>query len=252
MTNNLKIFIGNWKMYGDISSLKILRRINTFLNTKKSKMRPRVIMCIPSILLYPFSKYLKNSKVSFGAQNCHEIDSYGPFTGSISAKMLKKAGAKYVIIGHSENRIEGDDQKKINKKIKSAQRQNLSVIYCIGENLTQQKKKLTFKILKKQINSIFLHKINLNKLIIAYEPTWAIGSGNIPRAEELKKIFSFIKTIIKNKIKSKKIPKILYGGSVNNSNIVSFLTIKDCDGFLIGGASLSSKKFIDIIKKCYK
>lgn len=239
-------------MYGDISSLKILKRINTFLNSKKSKMHPKIIMCIPSILLYPFSKYFKNSKLSLGAQNCHEIDNNGPFTGSISAKMLKKAGAKYVIIGHSENRLDDNDQKKINKKIKSAQRQNLSVIYCIGENLIQQKKKLTFKVLKKQINSIFLIKPNLNKLIIAYEPTWAIGSGNIPKSTELIRIFSFIKSILKKKIKSKRTPKILYGGSVNTSNIVSFLTIKDFDGFLIGSASLSSKKFIDIIKKCYK
>jgi len=239
-------------MYGDVKSLKILKKINIFLNSKQNKIHPKVIMCVPSILLYPFSKYLKNSKLSFGAQNCHEIDSYGPYTGSISAKMIKKTGAKYVIVGHSDNRLAGDNQTQINRKIKSAQKQNLTVIYCIGENLTQQKKKLTFQILKKQINSVYFNRLNFNKLIIAYEPIWAIGSGKIPKTKELKKVFAFLKSILKNKIKNKKIPKILYGGSVKTSNIVSFSSIKDLDGFLIGGASLSSKKFIDIIKKYYK
>ena len=158
--------------------------------------------------------------------------------------MLKNVGAKYVIIGHSENRLEGENDKLINKKIKSATKTGLKVIFCIGETLSEKRKKITKKVLSKQIK-IGLNKIKKkNNLIIAYEPVWAIGSGLIPKQIDLLETINFIKTKVNNL-------KVLYGGSVNPKNIKELKNITNLDGFLVGGASQDSKKFIDIIKKTY-
>ena len=153
-------------------------------------------------------------------------------------------GAKYVIIGHSENRNLGETDRLINTKIKSALESGLKVIFCIGETLQQKKKKFTRKVLRKQM-SLGLEKINNKKdVIIAYEPVWSIGTGRTPKTKELFEIINFIK-------KENKKYKILYGGSVNTKNINELKIVKNIDGFLIGGASQDTKKFIDIIKKTY-
>ena len=162
--------------------------------------------------------------------------------------MLKKIGAEYVILGHSENRNEGETNLIIKKKNESALNQKLKVIFCIGETLKQKNKGKTFSVLKKQLIQSIDKKINSKKIIIAYEPIWSIGTGKIPKPNELNKIFKFIK----NQFKRKYCPTVLYGGSVNSNNIKIFSTITCIDGFLIGGASQSSKKFIDIIKNYYK
>jgi len=253
MTNKLVYFVGNWKMFGDFSSIKILKNLNKFsLKFKKPRNRYKVIICVPNTLIHFFSTKYKLKNILLGGQNCHQGYSNGPFTGSVSASMLKKAGAKYVILGHSDNRAEGDSPKIIQQKIHSSLSRNLNVIFCIGENLSEKRKNKTFSILKKQIQgSIYKLKKN-NKIIFAYEPIWSIGTGLVPQKSHLKKIFKFLKNEIKKKYKLNKFPTILYGGSVTDSNIRSFSSISEIDGFLIGGASLSSKKFIDIIKNYYK
>ena len=158
--------------------------------------------------------------------------------------MLKNVGAKYVIIGHSENRQNGENDKILNLKISSALESKLKVIFCIGETLKEKRKKITKRILTKQID-IGLKKIkNKKDIIIAYEPVWAIGTGLTPNNVELHEIINFIKK------KLKKI-KVLYGGSVNPKNINVLKNINNIDGFLIGGASQNPNKFIDIIKKTY-
>ena len=160
--------------------------------------------------------------------------------------MLKNIGANYVIIGHSENREKGENNKLINKKIQSALKAKLKVIFCIGESLAEKRKKRTQIILSKQIK-IGLNKIkNKSNIFIAYEPIWAIGTGVVPKKEDLLKTIDFIK----NKFKDKS-PKILYGGSVNPQNIKNLKEINNIDGFLIGGASQNVNKFIDIVKKTY-
>ena len=139
------------------------------------------------------SKKLKFTNIEVGAQNCHENVSYGAFTGSVNSKMLKSVGAKYVIIGHSENRQEGETNKLINLKIKSALNSNLKVIFCIGETIQEKRKKNTKKVLTKQIK-LGLHKVKKdNKILIAYEPIWAIGTGLIPKSNELFDTINFIK-----------------------------------------------------------
>ena len=190
------------------------------------------------------SKKLRGSNIEVGAQNCHEQDVYGAFTGSVNSSMLKSVGAKYIIIGHSENRQAGETDKSINLKIKSALKSRLSVIFCIGETLKAKRKKITKSVLNKQIKAGLKNIKNNKKIIIAYEPVWSIGTGIIPKSDDLFKTISFIK-------KEKKNYKVLYGGSVNPKNINQLKSINNIDGYLIGGASQDPKKFIDIIKKTY-
>ena len=253
MTNKLKYFIGNWKMFGDLGSFKIINKVNEFSHESKNlPEKKKIILCVPSTLIHFFNKKLKSKFISLGVQNCHYHQGYGSFTGSINASMLKKAGAKYIILGHSENRADGETNYLIKKKIISALKQKLNIIYCIGETLKEKNKGKTFSILREQMKSSLEKKFNINKIIFAYEPVWSIGTNKIPKMDKLKKTIEFIKSDFKKNFKTKKTPKVLYGGSVSDKNIRLFSSISQIDGFLIGGASQSSKKFIDIIINYYK
>jgi len=245
MTNNI-YFIANWKMYGSTSSLNTLNRLINLSKLKKYN-KAKIIYFPPFTLIKDFIKKFSKTKVSVGAQNCHEIEDYGPFTGSISPKMLKELGCKFVILGHSENRTSGESDHDINKKIHSALNKNLKIIFCIGETLIEKRKKLTHSILKKQINRGLKGVRNFKNILIAYEPVWSIGTGVTPKDKELEMNVAKINKLISKRTKFK-LP-ILYGGSVNNKNISSLKNIIGISGFLIGSASQSSKKFIDIIKK---
>ena len=245
MTNKYMYFIANWKMFGDLRTLNSLDSVIKFSkNNKNTKIR--IIYCPPNILIRPLSKRLKKTNLEVGAQNCHESENYGAFTGHVNSKMLKNVGAKYVILGHSENRQSGETDKLINSKIKSAVKSKLKVIFCIGETLSEKRKKRTNKVLAKQIHNGLKSINDTSNIIIAYEPVWSIGTGLIPKSNDLLNSISFIK----NKFR-KKTPKVLYGGSVNSKNIAQLKDISVIDGFLIGGASQNSKKFIDIIKKTF-
>jgi triosephosphate isomerase len=245
MTNKYMYFVANWKMFGNLKSINTLDKVIKFSKSKEIN-KGRLIYCPPYTLITTFFKKFKNCLIDIGAQNCHESDDYGPHTGFINPRMIKSVGANYVILGHSENRKKGETDKLINHKIKSAIKAKLIVIFCIGETLTEKKRGKTRSILSKQIN-LGLDKIKKkSNIFIAYEPIWSIGTGNIPKSNELEKTIEFIK----NKFKGKS-PKILYGGSVNPKNISDLKRIKNLNGFLIGGASQSSKKFIDIVKKTY-
>ena len=244
MTNKYMYFIGNWKMFGGLNSLNSLHRVIKFYKGFKKNRFIKIIYCPPSTLIRPMSKKLKDSRIEVGAQNCHENENYGAFTGSINSKMLKDVGAKYVIIGHSENRQRGESNKKINNKIKSVLKSGLKVIFCIGETSQEKRKKKTYQVLNNQIKTGLDKVKNKKNIIIAYEPVWSIGTGLIPKSNELIKIITFIKKRYKNL-------KVLYGGSVNSKNINELKLIENIDGFLIGGASQDAKKFIDIIKKTY-
>ena len=245
MTNNM-FFIANWKMFGDIRSVNSTKKVIKFSKNKKYK-RAQIIYCPPYTLLEKFLKITKKSKIKIGAQNCHYSQRPGPFTGSISANLIKSIGANYVIIGHSENRISGDNNHTINLKIKSALKEKLKVIFCIGETLNEKRRNKTNLVLKNQITR-GLKNIKNNNIIFAYEPVWSIGTGVIPTNNSLKKQILNIKKIINTFYKIKN-PKIIYGGSVNSKNIIELKKISLINGFLIGGASQNTKNFIDIIKK---
>ena len=243
------IFVANWKMHGIFSDISKVKIVSKLLKNKKYK-KLKVVYCPPFTLLKSFSDHYKNTKISVGAQNCYYKSEFGPYTGSINAKLIKNSGAKYVILGHSESRSDGETDKIINHKINAALKENLSIIFCIGETSAEKKKKFTFKVLKKQLHVGLKNIKYLNNIIIAYEPVWSIGSGMVPKMEELQKNVKDIKNILK-RLKFKKSLKILYGGSVNSKNVNELDSVKNIDGFLVGGASQDAKKFIDIIKKTY-
>ena len=247
MTNKIRYFIANWKMYGDLASLKSIKNVIKFSRLSKSK-KFKIIYCPPYTLLSDFVDTLKKSSIETGAQNIHENYDFGAHTGFINSKMLKNLGVKYVIIGHSENRTLGEAHKQINKKILSAIKSKLNVIFCIGETSFQRKNKKTNIILKKQIMNGLKGIGKKCKIIVAYEPVWSIGTGVVPNNLELEKNIKFIKSIISKKFNNY---KILYGGSVSPNNIKKLNMIDLLDGYLIGGASQSSKKLIDIIKKTF-
>ena len=245
MTNKYMYFVANWKMYGNLSSLNTLDKVIKFSKSKEIK-GGRLIYCPPNTLISSFSKKFKNCQIGIGGQNCHESKNYGAHTGCVNSRMLKDIGAHFVIIGHSESREKGDNDKLINLKIKSALDAKLKVIFCIGETLNEKKKRNTHSVISKQIKIGLKDIRDKSKIFIAYEPIWAIGSGLIPKPQDLFKTVEFIKSKFKVKI-----PKVLYGGSVNPHNIKNLREINNIDGFLIGGASQNAKKFIDIVKKTY-
>ena len=247
----MRYFIGNWKMFGIPNSINILNKINKFNSKDKNRNKYRVIITPPYTLIESFSKYFKNKKISIGSQNCYQKDQFSSNTAAVSPYMLRSVGAKYTLIGHSDNRGEGDTDLMLKDKVEFALKNNLKVVFCIGENKSEKKNNRTLAVLKKQLTNVLEKKFNKNNIIVAYEPIWSIGTGKIPGAEELKKTTVHIKKILKNIFK-KNSPAVLYGGSVDGTNVELFKQITEIDGFLIGGASKSSKKFIDIIKNYYR
>lgn len=195
----------------------------------------KLVLCPPSIYLDMFDK----SGYELGVQ---DISSFmdKTITGEIEATQVKSMGAKYVIVGHSERRIY---RHEINidfiNKINNAVENGLNVIYCIGETLNEKENGRTYEVLEKQISEV-LNNVEIKNIMIAYEPVWAIGTGKVPEADEIKENIKFINDIIMENYEEKL--DILYGGSVNDTNIGELCTIKGLNGFLVGGASLDPNK----------
>ena len=246
----MKYFIGNWKMFGVPKSINILHKINYYYSKDKNRGKYRVIITPPYTLIESYAKYFKKKKIIIGSQNCYQKDQFSSNTAAISPYMIKRVGAKYTLVGHSDNRSEGDTNEMLKNKVHFAVKNNLKVVFCIGENKKEKKNKKTFSVLKKQLSKVLEKKFNKNNIIVAYEPIWSIGTGKIPSKNELEKTAIYIKKVLKDIFK--KSPAVLYGGSVDSSNVEMFKKIREIDGFLIGGASKSSKKFIDIIKNYYR
>ena len=247
----MRYFIGNWKMFGVPKSINIIDKINYFYSADKNQGKYRVIITPPFTLIETFSKKFKNKKISIGAQNCYHKDPYSSNTAAISPFMIKSVGSKYTLVGHSDNRSEGDTDTMLKAKVQIALKYNLKVVFCIGENKRDKKNNKTINVLRNQLTRVLSKKFKIKNIIVAYEPIWSIGTGKIPSAVELKKTVFHIKKILREIFKQKS-PPVLYGGSVDGNNISMFKEIKEIDGFLIGGASKSSKKFIDIIKNYYR
>ena len=246
----MRYFIGNWKMFGVPKSMNILNKINSFASRDKNKNKYQLIITPPFTLIESFAKYFKNKKIIIGSQNCYQKDQFSSNTAAVSPYMIKCVGGQYTLIGHSDNRAEGDTESMLKNKVKFALKNNLKVVFCIGENKSQKKNKKTFNVLRKQLK-VLEKKFNNKNIIVAYEPIWSIGTGKIPNKEDLLKTTIHIKKVLKGIFKQKS-PAVLYGGSVDENNVEMFTQIKEIDGFLIGGASKSSKKFIDIIKNYYR
>ena len=248
-----KIVAGNWKMNKNYEDgLALTSEIVNMLADESVNECDVVISC-PFIHLKSLSQLVANSSNIFIAgQNCHQENS-GAYTGEISAAMVKSTGAEYVILGHSERRLyAGETEELLKKKVDTALLNNLKPIFCIGETKDQRESGEYFSILKEQLSGALYHlsKEDFSKLILAYEPVWAIGTGLTASPEQAQEVHQFIRKEIENHFVENiaLTISILYGGSCNPTNAKSLFTQKDIDGGLIGGASLKSRDFVDIIK----
>lgn len=229
----MKIIAVNFKM--NLTKTEI----DNYLNTIKGKIDKNVIFFPSDIYLNDFSSYLT------GSQNISFIEK-GAVTGDISIIQLLDMNIKYTLIGHSERRLYFNDNNYISSKIRLALLNKITPILCIGENLEEYQKKVTFKKLTKQIDEAFLtnNSILNDSLIVAYEPIWSIGTGNILDNKTIVEVIDFIKKYILNNYKLNL--KVIYGGSVNLNNI-SNLESLNLDGYLIGNACLDPNKFLELI-----
>jgi len=246
-----KVIAGNWKMNNDLSESQSLisKLVNDLSNEKISC---DVIVCPPFTSLSKANSLLKNSVIKLGAQNMY-FEENGAFTGEISASMLKSTGCEYVILGHSERRtIFGETDQVINKKIIKALQSGLLPIFCVGETLKERESDETNNIIKRQITEGLknITSDDMKKIIVAYEPVWAIGTGKTASPQQAEDVHAFIRGLVKslytNEIAEELV--IQYGGSVKPDNAKELLSQKDIDGALVGGACLKSESFIGIIK----
>lgn len=245
---NKVLIIGNWKMNPRThkQAEQLLKMINKNLN--KSMDTSEIVVCPPFIYLKPAIKILK-TKVKFGVQNCHWKQA-GAYTGEISPAMIKDSGCKYVIIGHSERRkYFKETDSAINKKVLAAINEGLKVILCVGEKENQNMASVVKKQLQQGLAGV--SRIQAEKLIVAYEPVWAIGSGNPCSADKALEAKLFIKKTISNiygRNLGDKLP-IIYGGSVNSKIVKKYIKQARMNGLLIGGASLDAREFVNIIEE---
>ena len=246
-----KIVAGNWKMNMDYNEgISLFSEIVNMVKDEKIGDQIAVI-CAPFIHLKSLTQ-LSSAVVKIGAQNCHQNES-GAFTGEISAKMVKSVGCEYVIIGHSERRqYFAETDELLAEKTRSALQNNLTPLFCIGETLEERNNETYFQVLERQLDhGIFtLSSDDFSKVVLAYEPVWAIGTGLTASPEQAQEIHAFIRTKIEDKygINIANNTSILYGGSCNPKNAAELFAQKDIDGGLIGGASLNSRDFLAIVK----
>jgi len=211
-----------------------------------------VVICTPFIHLASVANTIDINKIGLGAENCADQES-GAYTGEVSASMVASTGAKYVILGHSERRAYYHENAEILKqKVNLALASNLIPIFCVGEVLSERESDKHFEVVKEQVvKSLFeLSAEDFGKLVIAYEPVWAIGTGKTASADQAQEMHAFIRNVIAEKY-GKEVAEdtsILYGGSVNAGNAKELFSNKDVDGGLIGGASLSVEKFMPIVE----
>jgi triosephosphate isomerase (TIM) len=250
-----KIVAGNWKMNMDLAEgLKYAAAIDKYFKENPSG-KTLVILCTPFIHLAGASEILKHGKVALGAQNCAS-EASGAYTGEVSAWMVKSTGAEYVILGHSERRsYYHEDDKLLSKKILLAINSGLKVIFCCGESLHERESEKHFLIVRRQLEEglFSLTEQQMDMVVVAYEPVWAIGTGLTATPEQAQEMHKFIRNIIKEKYgndSAKKLP-ILYGGSCKPSNASEIFSKPDVDGGLIGGAALKKEDFIAIVEALY-
>jgi len=250
-----KVIAANWKMNEDyFEGITLFTDVIKLMRDEVTGNQ-EVIVCPPFIHLYSLAELSKNyPQVSIGAQNAHKEES-GAFTGEISAKMVRSTGAEYVILGHSERRLYFHETNElIATKIDMALKNSLKVICCIGETKKEREDDRQFDILKQQLTDGIFHldTTAFEKLIIAYEPIWAIGTGVTATAAQAQEIHQFIRKTLSARYSNEAAENttILYGGSCNPQNAAELFSQKDIDGGLIGGASLKACDFVDIIKSC--
>lgn len=244
--------IGNWKMNKTIKATKeFFEAFNAGFN---EKTKNHIVICPPYLSLPTACEVAEEHNFEIGAQNVHHSED-GIYTGEVNAEMLNEVGVKYVIVGHSSRREDAQESNEvINKKISACLENGLTPILCIGETKKEKDMGRTYKVLKRQLVSAFEDVETPNKVIIAYEPIWAISDGKtpapIPTVEEISTASSGIRRVLKQLYEKDQLKgtNVLYGGSVSASNANEIMSIKNINGVLVGGASLNPDKFNAIIK----
>lgn len=243
-----RLIVGNWKMNLDPHEASLL--VHRLEEKLKASKDVEVVICPPFIDLYPISRELDKTKLSLGSQNIHYLDQ-GAFTGEISPTMLKGL-VKYAIIGHSERRAMGEDDKLIGKKVAAACRNDIIPILCVGESLADREHNLSTKVVIDQLTAD-LHEVtaaDVANMVIAYEPVWAIGTGKFATPDEVVPVIAAIRNTVEELYGEAggSGVRLLYGGSVNPDNAKAYLELDGVEGLLVGGASLNYEEFAAIAK----
>jgi triosephosphate isomerase len=246
------IIAGNWKMnltleegYGLASEIK-------WMVADEANTKAEVVLIPPYLHLPGIQNLLKDSNIKTGAQNCHHKNK-GAYTGEVSPAMLANLGVSYVIIGHSERRqYNGETNEQLAEKINAALENGLTPIYCFGETLSERENNLELTITESQVKEGLFHlsEEQIKKVVLAYEPVWAIGTGKTATSAQAQEIHAFVRSILTEKYtqETSESISILYGGSMKPENAKELLSCADIDGGLIGGAALESRSFVEIVK----
>jgi len=245
--NRLPIIAGNWKMHNNKE--QTLNFLDKFLSQVKD-VKVEVVICPPFTDLWTAAEKIAGSNVKLGAQNMH-WEEKGAFTGEIAPAMLKEIPCDYVIIGHSERRqYFAETDETVNKKIKTALKFGITPIICVGESLEQREQGMAFEWVLGQVEKALneIESDNIKKLVFAYEPIWAIGTGKTASGEDAQEMIAAIRKKIEELYDKETADKvrILYGGSVKPENIKELMSKPDIDGALVGGASLDPQSFLAI------
>ncbi len=244
------IIAGNWKMNKNVTEALELVKDLRFKLADVSDVE--VVVCPPFTAVYQVYQFLKGSNIKVGAQNCY-FEKKGAFTGEVSPSMLKEAGCTYVILGHSERRqIFKESDELINRKIRAVLGEEMLPILCCGETLEEREKNVTSEVIKRQLTGGLkgFTEDEMLKMVIAYEPVWAIGTGKTATKEQAQEVHKFIRDLIA-KLYSQKTAdavRIQYGGSVKPDNVSILMSEPDIDGALVGGAALEADSFVKLVK----
>lgn len=247
MTPNVKpIVAGNWKMNGLQNSLQEILSINTGDHAGYDE-KIDMLLCVPTTILQLSAHLCASGKLNIGGQDCHAAES-GAHTGDVSAEMLTDAGASHVIVGHSERRTDhGETDEMVREKAEAGNRAGLVSIVCIGETEKERKSGKTLDVLGEQLAGSMPEASAADKIIVAYEPVWAIGTGLVPSADDVAEAHVFIRETLTSRFGNEGAKmRILYGGSVKPGNAEELMGIANVDGALVGGASLKASDFLGI------
>ena len=247
MKQTVKLIVGNWKMNGLAVDLTEAEALKSALESEPSAHR--VGLCPPATLIAQAAWRLKGGAVEIGGQDCHSKAS-GAYTGSISAAMLKDAGANLVILGHSERRQGlGETDADVAAKVEAALAAGLEPVVCVGETLEQREAGQAIQIVSNQVKASLPDAVVGKAFAVAYEPVWAIGTGLTPTLDQIAEVHAAVRAaLVARSWEEGRIAPILYGGSVKPSNAAEILAVADVGGALVGGASLKAADFLGIIR----
>ncbi len=247
MKQSVKLVAGNWKMNGLGASLAEAETLETAL--KEQAAACRVALCPPATLIDRMAQALKGGAVEIGGQDCH-AETSGAYTGSVSAEMVRDAGAGLVILGHSERRAGfGETDADVAAKVEAALAAGLEPIICIGETLQQREAGQAVEVVSRQVAGSLPASLAGKAFAVAYEPVWAIGTGLTPTLEQIEEVHAAVRAAMVAKLgEGGRVAPILYGGSVKPSNAKEILAVAEVGGALVGGASLKADDFLGIIR----